>query len=154
MAGLESGRTPDGALIDDEETYSRESDCGPVAKAPDEPPIPYRIRASPRLYWDSSDVICIGNELIAKRVVRDREAGWLLVSENPDKKAFPIQTWPDDARAIAEVNWHGQSFRSNSEPREPNLTKCSDQRGADFRVERESVGPARTRIRIRVGRRP
>lgn len=96
----------------------------------------------------------IGNELIVKRVVRDREAGWLLVSENPDKKAFPIQTWPDDARAIAEVNWHGQSFRSNSEPREPNLTKCSDQRGADFRVERESVGPARTRIRIRVGRRP
>ena len=38
-----------------EETCERESACGPVAKAPDEPPDPYRLRASPRLYWDSSD---------------------------------------------------------------------------------------------------
>ena len=33
-----------------EETCPWESDCGLAAKAPDKPPIPYRLRASPRLY--------------------------------------------------------------------------------------------------------
>ena len=33
-----------------EETCPRKSACGPAAKAPDEPPMPYRLRASPRLY--------------------------------------------------------------------------------------------------------
>ena len=28
----------------------RDSACGPAAKAPDKPPTPYRLRASPRLY--------------------------------------------------------------------------------------------------------
>ena len=48
-------------------------------------------------------MIRIGNELIVKRVVLDREAGWLLVSDNPNKIAFPTQPWPDDASIIAEV---------------------------------------------------
>ena len=34
-----------------EETCPRESACGPVAKAPDKPPAPYRQRASSRLYY-------------------------------------------------------------------------------------------------------
>ena len=34
-----------------EETYPRESACGPAAKAPDKPPTPYRRRASSRLYY-------------------------------------------------------------------------------------------------------
>ena len=33
-----------------EETYPWDSACGPVAKAPDKPPTPYRLLASPRLY--------------------------------------------------------------------------------------------------------
>ena len=35
-----------------EETYPRESACGPAAKAPDKPPTPYRRRASSRLYYN------------------------------------------------------------------------------------------------------
>ena len=55
-------------------------------------------------------VVRIGNELVVRRVVRDLKAGWLLVSDNPDKKAFPTQPWPDDASIIAEVKWYGGSF--------------------------------------------
>ena len=39
------------------------------------------------------------------------EAGWLLVSDNPDRERFPTQAWPEEARIIREVMWHGQSFR-------------------------------------------
>ena len=35
-----------------EETCPRESACGPVAKAPDKSPAPYRQRASSRLYYN------------------------------------------------------------------------------------------------------
>ena len=56
-------------------------------------------------------VILIEDELVVKRVVRDREAGWLLVSDNPDRDRFPTQAWPEEARIIGEVKWHGQSFR-------------------------------------------
>ena len=55
-------------------------------------------------------VIRTGNELIVKRVVRDHEAGWLLVSDNPDKTKFPTDVWPDNASIVGEVKWHGQSF--------------------------------------------
>ena len=34
-------------------------------------------------------MIRVGDELIVKRVVNDPEAGWLLVSDNPDKEWFP-----------------------------------------------------------------
>ena len=52
----------------------------------------------------------IENELIVKRVIHDRKAGWLLVSDNPDKATFPTRVWADDARVVAEVKWYGQSF--------------------------------------------
>ena len=39
-----------------EETCPWESDCGPAAKAPDEPPTPYRLRASPRLYTVAAQI--------------------------------------------------------------------------------------------------
>ena len=65
-----------------------------------------RLRRNGRIY-----VIRIGNdELIMKRAVRDPEAGWLIVSDNPDKKTYPTQPWPDDASIVAEMKWHGQSF--------------------------------------------
>ena len=56
-------------------------------------------------------VIQVGDELIVKRVVNDPEAGWLLVSDNPDKEWFPTQLWPDDAQVVAEVKWHGEPFK-------------------------------------------
>ena len=55
-------------------------------------------------------VIRIGDELIVKRAVRNPEAGWMLVSDNPDKDRFPTQPWPEDAKVIGEVKWYGQSF--------------------------------------------
>ena len=60
-------------------------------------------------------VVLIGHELIVRRARWDSKAGWLLVSDNPDKEAFPTRVWPDDARIIGRVVWHGQSFRSNEE---------------------------------------
>ena len=55
-------------------------------------------------------VIRIEDELIVKRAVRSQEAGWMLVSDNPDKDRFPTQPWPEDAKVIGEVKWYGQSF--------------------------------------------
>ena len=45
-----AGNRPAGFGERGEETCPWESACGPAAKAPDEPPTPYRLRASPRLY--------------------------------------------------------------------------------------------------------
>ena len=44
-------------------------------------------------------VIRIGDELIVKRVVRAPEAGWLLVSDNPDKKHFRQERGPTVRRS-------------------------------------------------------
>ncbi len=46
-----AGNRPAGFGERGEETYPRDSACGPIAKAPDKPPTPYRLRASPRLYF-------------------------------------------------------------------------------------------------------
>ena len=64
-----------------------------------------RRRQDRRIY-----VIRIDNELIVKRAVHDREAGWLIVSDNPNKEIFPTRAWPDDATIVGEVKWYGQSF--------------------------------------------
>jgi len=55
-------------------------------------------------------VIRVGDELVVKRTVRDREAGWLLVSNNPSKRAWATQPWPEDAQVIGEVKWLGRSL--------------------------------------------
>ena len=64
-----------------------------------------RSRRSRRIY-----VVLTEDELVVKRAVLDQEAGWLLVSDNQDGQKFPSQPWPDEARIIGEVRWHGQSF--------------------------------------------
>ncbi len=56
-------------------------------------------------------VVEIDNELVVKRIVRTSDGGYLLVSDNPDKTAFPTTPWPQGARLIGEVKWHGQSFQ-------------------------------------------
>ena len=55
-------------------------------------------------------VMRVGNELIVKRTIRDLETGWLLVSDNPNKRAWPTRPWPEDAEIIGEVKWLGQSL--------------------------------------------
>ena len=55
-------------------------------------------------------VIRIGDELVVKRTVMDREAGWLLVSDNRNKKTWATRPWPEDAQVIGEVKWLGRSL--------------------------------------------
>ena len=55
-------------------------------------------------------VIRMGDEVFVKRAMRDTKAGWLLVSDNPDKQEFPTKPWPEDATIIGEVKWYGQAF--------------------------------------------
>ena len=55
-------------------------------------------------------VVRTGDELIVKRTMRDDKAGWLLVSDNPDKRTWPTQPWPDDGEIVGEVKWLGRSF--------------------------------------------
>ena len=38
-------------------------------------------------------VIRKGNDLIVTRTLHDKDAGWLLVSDNPDKGAWPTHRW-------------------------------------------------------------
>ena len=55
-------------------------------------------------------VIRIGDELVVKRTVKDPEAGWLLLSDNPNKRAWATRPWPEDAEIIGEVKWVGRSL--------------------------------------------
>ena len=55
-------------------------------------------------------VIRVGDELRVKRAVNSPEAGWLLVSDHPDKRAWPSLPWPDEATVIGEVRWLRRSF--------------------------------------------
>ena len=50
-------------------------------------------------------VIRIGGDLIVKRTILDPEAGWMLVSDSPDKSTWATRPWPEDADIIGEVKW-------------------------------------------------
>ena len=55
-------------------------------------------------------VVRIDDELIVKRAAKDPAAGWQLVSDNPNKTAWPTRPWPPDAKVVGEVKWAGRSF--------------------------------------------
>ena len=55
-------------------------------------------------------VIRAGDELRVKRAVNSPEAGWLLVSDHPDKRAWPSLPWPEEATVLGEVRWLRRSF--------------------------------------------
>ena len=55
-------------------------------------------------------VIRIGDDLVVKRTVLDPEAGWLLVSDNPDKTTWATRPWPESAEIVGEVKWVAQSL--------------------------------------------
>ena len=48
--------------------------------------------------------------LVVKRAGKDRTDAWLLVSDNPNKQAWPTVPWPDDAPLIGEVKWAARTF--------------------------------------------
>ena len=51
-------------------------------------------------------VIRRGDELIVKLTLHDKDAGWLLASDNPDKRAWPTPRWPEhETQVVGEVRW-------------------------------------------------
>ncbi len=54
-------------------------------------------------------VLRAGDGLIVKRAGKDREGGWLLVSDNPSPD-YPALPWPDDAEIIGQVRWMARTF--------------------------------------------
>ena len=55
-------------------------------------------------------LIRTGDELIVKRALEHETEGWLLTSDNPDKKAWPTVPWPEDGRPVGEVRWASYSL--------------------------------------------
>ena len=55
-------------------------------------------------------VIRTGEELIVKRLAFIEDVGWLLESDNPERKQWPTRLWPDDAEIVGEVRWVGRSL--------------------------------------------
>ncbi len=48
--------------------------------------------------------------LVVKRAGKDRAGAWQLVSDNPNKQAWPTVPWPTDAPVIGEVKWAARTF--------------------------------------------
>ena len=55
-------------------------------------------------------VIRIGEELIVKRTVENDSGGWLLVSDNPNRRTWPSRPWPNDAKVVGQVRWVGRTL--------------------------------------------
>ncbi len=55
-------------------------------------------------------VLRIENAIVVKRLILNAEAGWLLQSDNPNRKTWPTQPWPAEARIVGEVKWLGRTF--------------------------------------------
>lgn len=55
-------------------------------------------------------VVRIADAIVVKRLIRNAEAGWLLHSDNPNRKAWPTQPWPAEATIVGEVKWLGRTF--------------------------------------------
>ena len=50
-------------------------------------------------------VLVSEDELIVRPTLEEPEAGWLIASNKPDKRASPTRTGPEGAEAIGEVRW-------------------------------------------------
>ena len=48
--------------------------------------------------------------LVVKRAGKDRADRWQLVSDSPNKQAWPTVPWPDEAPVIGEVKWAARTF--------------------------------------------
>ena len=49
-------------------------------------------------------VIRTGDELLVKRTLKHK-TGWLLSSDNPDKRTWPTMAWAGNEQAVGEVRW-------------------------------------------------
>ena len=59
---------------------------------------------------DKIFVVRIGEELIVKRTIENGEAGWMLMSDNPNKDLWPNRSWPDGASVVGKVCWTGRTL--------------------------------------------
>ena len=50
-------------------------------------------------------VVRTNDGLVVKRAGRGDREQWTLVSDNPDKEAWPTLGWPDGAKIVGEVMW-------------------------------------------------
>ena len=50
-------------------------------------------------------VVRTEDELIVKRALYNKEHGWLLASDNADRRSWPMLLWWADARIVGEVRW-------------------------------------------------
>ena len=48
--------------------------------------------------------------LIVKRAGKDLSGVWQLVSDNPDKRAWPNRPWPEDAEIVGAVRWTARTL--------------------------------------------
>ena len=55
-------------------------------------------------------VVRTGDGLVVKRAGRDASGAWQIVSDNPNKHAWPTRHWPADAEVIGEVKWAARTF--------------------------------------------
>ena len=55
-------------------------------------------------------VVRTDDGLVVKRADKDRAGAWQLISDNPNKQAWPTVPWPDDAPVIGEVKWAVRTF--------------------------------------------
>ena len=55
-------------------------------------------------------VLRIGEEVLARRLIHDPDAGWLVHSDNPDKTAWPTQPLRENTITVGEVRWLGRTF--------------------------------------------
>ena len=55
-------------------------------------------------------VVRIEDEIVVKRLIRNPDAGWLLQSDNRNKRAWPTRPCPDGAQIVGEVRWMGRTF--------------------------------------------
>ena len=55
-------------------------------------------------------VVRIEDEMVVKRPIRDPDAGWLLQSDNRNKRSWPTRPRPDDAKVVGHVKWLTRTF--------------------------------------------
>ena len=55
-------------------------------------------------------VVRTDDGLVVKRAGKDRAGAWQLVSDNPNKQAWPTAPWPDNSPVIGEVKWAARTF--------------------------------------------
>ena len=55
-------------------------------------------------------VVRTDDGLVVKRAGKNRADAWQLVSDNPNKQAWPTVAWPIGAPVIGEVKWAARTF--------------------------------------------